>query len=71
MPTVTDVVLEATQHSDSDSALVAPSGCAQDGCVQMLLKLLARMCDGQNAELQVRDYPILYTLDLFAATFLK
>ena len=34
-------------------AMAREMGARDEGCVQMVLKLIARMCDGQNSELQV------------------
>ena len=38
---------------EEEEAMAGEMGARDEGCVQMVLKLIARMCDGQNTELQV------------------
>lgn len=40
--------------SEEAEAMAREMTSRDDGCVQLVLKLIARMCDGQNSELQVR-----------------
>ena len=41
------------EEEEEEEAMAREMGARDEGCVQMVLKLIARMCDGQNSELQV------------------